>query len=152
MLANFFGSAFFLERLNKTKVNLHRTFVRSYGLLYEQNSQIFFEIFRDFRAFFLTGSVDLSDALAEFFAMLFQRIFVLLNAQHTFDDEYQDCIAENMERIRPFGSIPRQLASQIEKSFIAMRTFSRGLAAGRDVLANLTNKLRFCYILFAMPS
>lgn len=79
--------------------------------------------------------------MGEFFASLFQRIFVLLNAQYSFDDSYQECIAESTERIRPFGNIPRQLASQIEQTFRATRTFSRALATGWDVLNDFFNKV-----------
>jgi len=143
----------FLQLLNNTKVDLHRMFVKNYGLLYQQNSQIFFDMFRAFRDFYTTGSVDLSSSLADFFASLFQRIFVLLNAQHSFDDEYQECIAENTEQIRPFGNIPKQMSSRIEKSFIATRSFSRGLATGRDVLTELVTKVtcvHFCLLVLCL--
>jgi glypican 4 len=130
-----------LQLLNSTKVNLHRLLMKNYGLLYQQNAQIFFDMFRNFREFYLNGNVNLQDALDEFFASLFQRIFTLLNAQHSFDDTYQECIAESTERIQPFGNVPKQLASQIQKTFAATRTFSRALATGRDVLNDYLSKV-----------
>jgi hypothetical protein len=136
-----FDSGFFLQLLNTTKANLHRMLMKTYGLLYQQNSQIFFDMFRNFREFYVKGKVNLPQVLDDFFASLFQRIFVLLNAQHSFDEDYEVCIAESTGRIRPFGNIPKQLASQIEKTFWATRTFSRALATGLDVLNDFVNKV-----------
>jgi len=115
--------------------------IERYGLLYEQNSQLFLDLFHDLQTYFKTGSVDLSDAFDIFFEMLFQRMFVLFNTQYMFDATYEDCVAENTKTIAPFGDIPRHLAAQVKRSFIAARLFVRSLASGRDILADMMSKV-----------
>ena len=115
--------------------------VKRYGLLYEQNSQLFRDLFHDLQTYFKTGSVDLSDAVDIFFETLFQRVFVLFNTQYVFDEAYEDCVAENTKTVAPFGDVPRQLAPQVKRSFIAARMFVRVLAFGRDVLLDMMRKV-----------
>ena len=116
--------------------------IKRYGLLYEQNAQLFLDLFHDLQTYFRTGSVDLTDALDIFFEMLFQRVFTLFNAQYEFDEEYEDCVAENTKAIAPFGDIPRQLSSKVKHSFVAARMFVRALAFGRDVMKDMMRKVQ----------
>jgi len=120
---------------------MHRMLIKRYGLLYEQNSQLFFDLFHDLQAYFRTGSVDLSDALDIFFETLFQRVFVLFNTQYVFDEAYEDCVAENTKAIAPFDDIPRRLSSRVKHSFLAARMFVRALAFGRDVVLDMMRKV-----------
>jgi len=120
---------------------MHKMLVKRYGLLYEQNSQLFLDLFHDFQAYFKTGSVDLADALDIFFETLFQRVFVLFNTQYMFDEAYEDCVADNTKTVAPFGDIPRRLATQVKRSFIAARMFVRSLAFGRDVVTDMMRKV-----------
>jgi len=116
--------------------------VDEYGLLYEQNSHIFLELFHDLQTYFKTGSVDLSDALDIFFETLFQRVFVLFNNQYVFDEAYEDCVAENTKTVAPFGDVPHRLTVQVKRSFIASRMFSRALAFGRDAVVDMMTKVQ----------
>ena len=61
-------------------------------------------------------------------------MFLLLNAQYSFDDKYMQCVAEHMDELKPFGDVPRKLATHVKRAFIAARTFVQGLAIGRDVI------------------
>jgi len=121
---------------------MHAMLVKRYGLLYEQNSQLFLDLFDDFQAYYKTGSVDLSDALDIFFETLFQRVFLLFNTQYVFDEAYEDCVAENTKTVAPFGDVPRRLAALVKRSFVAARMFSRALAFGRDVMIDLMRKVQ----------
>ena len=60
-------------------------FKKTYGILYERNSDVFTDFFKDLEAYYDQGSVDLEQALGEFFAKLYQRMFTVLNSQYTFD-------------------------------------------------------------------
>lgn len=130
-----------MNLLDTSLVEMHRMLIKSYGLLYEQNSQLFFDLFNDLRAYFKTGSVDLSDALDIFFETLFQRVFVLFNAQYVFDEGYEDCVAENTKSVTPFDDIPHQLSSKVKQSFTAARMFVRALSCGRDVMMDMMRKV-----------
>lgn len=120
---------------------MHSMLIKRYGLLYEQNSQLFLDLFHDLQTYFRTGSVDLSDALDIFFEMLFQRVFILFNAQYVFDEAYEDCVAENTKAVAPFDDIPHQLSSKVKHSFTAARTFVRALAFGRDIMMDMMRKV-----------
>jgi len=115
--------------------------IKRYGLLYEQNSQLFLDLFHDLQTYFETGSVDLSDSLDIFFETLFQRVFVLFNTQYVFDEAYEDCVAENTKAVAPFGDVPRRLAIQVKRSFIAARMFVHALEFGRDVSMDMVRKV-----------
>lgn len=131
----FVFAEFFTRMLDQSSVDLHNMFVKTYGLLYQQNSDIFMDLFRNLRRYFKgLGAVDVSVALDEFFSRLMQRIFILLNAQHDFDDNYLNCISDNVDKIRPFGDVPASLLRQIKRSFIAAKTFVQGLAVGCNVI------------------
>jgi len=47
------------------------------------------------------------------------------------------CVAEQVDRLRPFGSTPRRLSGLVRRSFIAARNFVHGLSVGRDIIAAL---------------
>ncbi len=109
-------------------------FVRTYGLLYQQNSHIFTDLFKDLRDYYKGRDVNLIDALDLFFTTLLQRMFELLNAQYTFDDQYLECVSEHMDDLKPFGDVPQKLSIEVRRAFIAARTFVQGLSIGRDVV------------------
>ncbi len=44
-----------------------------------------FPYFQDLEKYYDRGEVDLEDALRRFFAQLYQRMFIVFNAQHSFD-------------------------------------------------------------------
>lgn len=126
---------FFTRMLDQSSVDLHDMFVKTYGLLYQQNSDIFVDLFRNLHRYFKgLGAVDVSVALEEFFSRLMQRIFILLNAQHDFDENYLNCISDNVDKIKPFGDVPASLIRQIKRSFIAAKTFVHGLAVGCNAI------------------
>ena len=109
-------------------------FVRTYGLLYQQNSHIFTNLYDDLRNYYKGRDVNLLDALDGFFIELLQRMFELLNTQYEFDKDYLECVTESMDELKPFGDVPQKLSIQVKRAFIAARTFVQGLAIGRDVI------------------
>jgi len=63
-------------------------FTKTYGVLYQQNARVFADLFRDLHLFYRGSNLNLHEVLDGFFATLLQRMFVLLNAHYTFNDEY----------------------------------------------------------------
>ena len=127
-------AAFFTELLDNAKRDLHDMFVRTYGLLYQQNSHVFTDLFNDLRKYYKGSDINLLDALDNFFSTLMQKMFELLNSQYSFDSSYLECVTEHMDELKPFGDVPQKLSIQIKRAFVAARTFVQGLAIGRDVV------------------
>ena len=113
-------------------------FVRTYGLLYQQNSHVFTDLFTDLRRYYKGSDINLLDVLDNFFSTLMQKMFELLNSQYTFDNEYLECVTEHMDELKPFGDVPQKLSIQVKRAFVAARTFVQGLAIGRDVVLALS--------------
>lgn len=81
----FFLSEFFTDLLAKSKLKFHKLFQKTYGIIYERNSDVFIDFFRDLESYYDRGEVDLERALQKFFSQLYQRMFTVFNAQHSFD-------------------------------------------------------------------
>ncbi|CAH1245041.1 GPC6 [Branchiostoma lanceolatum] len=133
--------AFFQELLDNAEASLHQMFVRTYGVLYEQNSEVFTDLFAELKAYYSGANLDLLEVLDDFFAKLLQKMFQLLNPQYTFDEQYLECVSLNMEELKPFGDVPRKLSIQVKRAFIAARTFVQGLQVGRDVVTKVSQVL-----------
>ena len=78
---------FFRELLENSKRDFHDMFKKTYGILYEQNSEVFTDLFRDLEEYYSRGKLDLEDVMDYFFTTLYQRMFTVLNAQYRFDDK-----------------------------------------------------------------
>lgn len=141
-------SEFFTELLHNAKKDLHEMFVKTYGLLYRENAEIFTQLFEDLLKYYKGTDKSLTSTLDKFFENLLRRMFQLLNVQHKFDDVYLKCVTSKMDQLKPFGAVPQKLSSQVRRSFIAARTFVQGLAIGRDVILEVAKvlNLRIEYI------
>ena len=62
-------------------------FKKTYGILYERNSDVFTDFFKDLESYYENGNVDLEVALQKFFSQLYQRMFSVLNSQYSFDSK-----------------------------------------------------------------
>ena len=132
------GAAFCTELIDKSSKDLHEMFLKTYGQLYQENARIFADLFRQLKAYYRGGDMNLVDVLDGFFATLMQRMFVLLNVQYTFGERYLQCVTEHMDELKPFGDVPQKLAVQVKRAFVAARTFHQGLAIGRDTILAVT--------------
>ncbi|XP_039521636.1 glypican-4-like [Pimephales promelas] len=131
---------FFRELLSNAEKSLNDMFVRTYGLMYVKNAELFEQFFRDLQRYYSHGSsaVNLDDMLADFWTELLERMFRLVNVQYEFSDAYMECVSRHMEQLKPFGDVPRKLRLQLTRSFIAVRTFTRGLALMPDVVGKVS--------------
>ncbi|XP_055034011.1 glypican-4 [Misgurnus anguillicaudatus] len=131
---------FFRELLTNAEKSLHDMFVRTYGLMYVKNAELFKNFFKELGRYYVHGSsaVNLEDMLSEFWTDLLDRMFRLVNVQYEFNDSYMDCVSRHMEQLKPFGDVPRKLRLQLTRSFIAVRTFTRGLALMPEVVGKVS--------------
>jgi len=141
-------------------------FVRTYGLLYEQNADIFIDLFVNLRANYeadvrphvrrqrggtdtdtdtetavsaADSDGDVRRSLDRFFVVLMRRMLTLLNEHRAPpSDQFLYCVSSRMDQLKPFGDVPAKLSAQLHRSFIAARAFVFGLATGSDVLATLS--------------
>lgn len=113
-------------------------FVRTYGRLYMQNSELFKDLFVELKRYYVGGNVNLEEMLNDFWARLLERMFRLVNPQYHFTDEYLECVSKYTEQLKPFGDVPRKLKLQVTRAFVAARTFAQGLAVARDVVSKVS--------------
>ncbi|XP_012232340.1 glypican-6 [Linepithema humile] len=128
---------FFKELLLDSKKGFHEMFKKTYGILYEQNSYVFTDFFKELESYYLKGTVDLDDAMDNFFNTLYQKMFTVLNSQYNFDNKYLECVSDHMKEMRPFGDVPQKLSVQVKRSFVATRAFSQALTIAANVLKNM---------------
>lgn len=127
---------FFLELLKNAESSLHSMFVRTYGMMYVQNAELFKSFFESLTQYYMSGSaaVNLESMLSDFWADLLERMFRLVNVQYEFSDAYMECVSRHTEQLQPFGDVPRKLRLQLSRSFVAARIFVRGLAIMPEVV------------------
>ena len=108
----------FMDLLVKSKLKFHKLFQKTYGIIYERNSDVFIDFFKDLESYYDDGKVNLEDALREFFSRLYQRMFTVFNAQHNFDSTSvnQNTSPKLFQQIRI--SVPSFLDS-IQKNVVA---------------------------------
>lgn len=63
-------------------------FIRTYGVIYERNSYVFSDLFKELETYFANGRVDLLEVMDKFFNTLYQKMFTVLNTQYTFDEKW----------------------------------------------------------------
>uniref|UniRef100_A0AAY4D6J7 Glypican 4 n=1 Tax=Denticeps clupeoides TaxID=299321 RepID=A0AAY4D6J7_9TELE len=131
---------FFRELLTNAEQSLHSMFVRTYGMMYMKNAELFKRFFQDLQRYYVHGAtaVNLDSMLSDFWAELLERMFRLVNVQYDFSDAYMECVSRHTEQLQPFGDVPRKLRIQLKRSFIAARTFTRGLALMPEVVGKVS--------------
>uniref|UniRef100_A0A8C0G3A3 Glypican 4 n=1 Tax=Chelonoidis abingdonii TaxID=106734 RepID=A0A8C0G3A3_CHEAB len=133
-----FFPEFFKELLENAEKSLNDMFLRTYGRLYMQNSELFKDLFIELKRYYVGGNVNLEEMLNDFWARLLERMFRLVNPQYHFTDEYLECVSKYTEQLKPFGDVPRKLKLQVTRAFVAARTFAQGLAVARDVVTKVS--------------
>ncbi|XP_067944756.1 glypican-6-like isoform X2 [Watersipora subatra] len=129
--ANF--NEFFLDLLKSSEQELDAMFSIAYGLQYSQNKDIFDGLFEEFQSYYKGGSINLEDAMNQFFKDIFVRMFALQSPEYDLSDSYLSCVGNQMENLKPFGDIPKTLTRNVRQAFVAARTFVQALAVGRNV-------------------
>lgn len=128
---------YFGNLLSTSKIEFDGMFKKTYGVMYEQNSQIFTDLFIELEKYYSRGQVRLDRAMESFFETLYQKIFMVLNGQYHFDANYLKCVGNHMKELKPFGDVPHKLSLQVKRSFVATRTFSQALIAAADVATKM---------------
>ncbi|KAJ8274580.1 hypothetical protein COCON_G00092050 [Conger conger] len=128
----------FLDLMNRSENSLRESFRVTYGSLYSQNSGVFHDLYGDLRRYYRGSSVNLEEALNEFWARLLERLFKASNPQYTMGDEYLECATKQAETLRPFGETPRDLKLKVTHAFVAARSFVQGLVTSGEVVRKVS--------------
>ncbi|KAG8230058.1 hypothetical protein J437_LFUL009642 [Ladona fulva] len=129
---------FFRDLLSTSKKDFDDMFKRTYGIIYEQNSYVFTDLFEQLERYYTRGRIELSDAMDNFFATLYQKMFTVLNQQYHFSAKYMECVGDHMKELRPFGDVPHKLSVQVKRAFVATRTFAQALSVAATVSSKLS--------------
>lgn len=78
---------YFKDMLNKARIGFHDMFKKTYGMMYEQNSYLFQDLFRDLEKYYDSGNSNIIEVLENFFSVLCQKMFTVMNSQYTFDSK-----------------------------------------------------------------
>lgn len=128
----------FLDLLNRSENSLRESFRVTYGSLYTQNAHVFHDLYGDVRRYYRGSSVNLEEALNEFWARLLERLFKAINLEYNMGDEYLECVAKQTETLRPFGDAPRDLKLKVTHAFVAARSFVQGLVVSGEVVRKVS--------------
>uniref|UniRef100_W8BCM0 Glypican-6 n=2 Tax=Ceratitis capitata TaxID=7213 RepID=W8BCM0_CERCA len=132
-------NSIFRKLLSESKEEFHKMFTRTYGVIYQQNSYVFSDLFNELENYYTRGRVDLLQVMDKFFNTLYQKMFQVLNGQYSFDEKFLNCVSEHMKELKPFGDVPDKLAVQIKRSFVATRTYWQALHTAAEVSKKIIN-------------
>lgn len=90
-----------------------------------------------------SSRTTLEDRLTKFFTQLFPIAYhyaVNPNKQD-FTDKFKNCLYDTIDKIQPFGDIPKQISYSVSKSLEAMRVLIQALNLGVTVLDEIDSSL-----------
>nr|XP_021190742.2 glypican-4 isoform X1 [Helicoverpa armigera]XP_049698389.1 glypican-4 isoform X2 [Helicoverpa armigera]XP_049698390.1 glypican-4 isoform X3 [Helicoverpa armigera]XP_049698391.1 glypican-4 isoform X4 [Helicoverpa armigera]XP_049698392.1 glypican-4 isoform X5 [Helicoverpa armigera] len=128
---------FFKRLLKQSREEFHMMFKRTYGMIYEQHSYVFEQLFEQLERYYTRGDTNFDEMMDGFFSILYNKMFTVLNSQYEFDEKYLKCVNEHMRDIQPFEDVPNKLSVQLRRAVVATRTFHKALRAGADVVRNM---------------
>ena len=138
----------FKSLLSSSKLSLHNMFVDTYGIMYQQNSEIFTSMYESLEQYYATGQVELTKSMQEFFVKLYQKIFQAFNMNRVFAAEYMTCVTDQLEHLKPFKDAPEKLIGEIRHAFVAARTFNQALGSGIDIIKSIVSVSNLSILFF----
>ncbi|CAB3221130.1 unnamed protein product [Arctia plantaginis] len=128
---------FFRRLLKQSREEFHTMFKRTYGMIYEQHSYVFEQLFEQLERYYTRGDTNFDVMIDGFFSILYNKMFTVLNSQYEFDEKYLKCVNEHMRDIQPFEDVPNKFSVQLRRAVVATRTFHKALRAGADVVRSM---------------
>lgn len=127
----------FRSLLTESKMSLHKMFLNTYGMMYEQNTDIFANMFDSLEQYYATGQVPLTKSMESFFERLYQKIFQVVNRNRIFPANYLVCATEQLAHLKPFKDAPEKLIVDIRHALVAARTFNQALNSAIDIIKSI---------------
>lgn len=135
--SNFFSIAYFLELLDKSESWLEESFAKALGPLYAPNAGVFRDLYADLRRYYRGMSLNLEEALDEFWMRLLERLLKASDPSLVSDD-FLECASKQTETLRPFGDAPRELRVRLVRVLVAARAFVQGLNVAGEVVRKVS--------------
>ncbi|XP_023648674.1 glypican-1-like [Paramormyrops kingsleyae] len=132
LYGNFDG--YFAELLNRSEGLLQDWLGSTPGELYAEGAAVSRELYTDLRRYHRGSGVNLEEALNDFWPRLLERLFRVWGLQEPTTGDFLECLAKQMEALRPFGDAPRDLRLRVKRVFVAVRSFVQGLSVSHDVV------------------
>ncbi|XP_028824964.1 glypican-1 [Denticeps clupeoides] len=130
---------YFLELLDGSERWLEESFQTALGGLYGPNAGVFRDLYADLRRYYRGASLNLEEALDEFWARLLERLLkASAPATAPFTDDFLECAAKQTETLQPFGQAPGELKTKVARTFIAARAFVQGLTVAGEVVRKVS--------------
>lgn len=126
----------FRTLLLASKLSLHKMFAETYGMMYEQNTEIFTTMFESLEQYYANGQVKLTKSMDQFFEKLHQKVFYLFLTKPV-PQSYLDCATQQLAELKPFKDVPEKLTNGIRHTFVAARTFFQALNSGMDIIKTI---------------
>lgn len=133
----FYFAVFFRNLIKNSEKDLNSMFLKTYGIFYKNNAQVFIDLFRNLNQYYDGKNLDLTQVMNNFFANLMKQMFQLMNTKYKFDKTFLDCVTQHMDDLKPFGDEKQKLTVQVKRAFVAARAFVQGLNVAVSVLKQL---------------
>ncbi|XP_013163296.1 PREDICTED: glypican-6-like [Papilio xuthus] len=78
---------FFRKLLKVSREEFHNMFKRTYGMIYEQHSYVFEQLFEQLQNYYTRGDTNFDKMMDDFFGILYEKMFTVLNSQYSFDQK-----------------------------------------------------------------
>lgn len=127
----------FRKLLTSAKLGLHIMFQETYGVMYEQNMEVFTSMWVSLEQYYANGNVKLTKSMQDFFDRLNLKIFQVYNNNREFSSSYLECAKEQLSHLKPFKDVPEKLIDSLRHAFVAARTFVQALNNGVDVIKSI---------------
>ncbi|XP_047443991.1 glypican-1-like isoform X2 [Mugil cephalus] len=109
------------------------------GPLYSQNTRLYADLYADLRQYYRGSAVNLDENLSEFWSRLLERTFKASSPTDvTLSDDYLECVAKQLETLRLFGDVPRDMKAKVIRAFVTARSFVQGLLVSTDVVRKVS--------------
>lgn len=132
-----FFSDIFENYIDSSERVLHKEFMKTYRHVYANNTHVTKSFYDKLREHYRNGDHKISDIVNDFFKEVLKGMYLLVRTG-TVTYTKKGCIALTYGKLQPFGKIPRDIISRLQRSFTAARTIIKGLQFGKSVVERLS--------------
>ena len=112
-------------------------FKETYRSHYTDNAYIIDDLYKSLNQYIDGAELDLNVKFNTFFGNLHEKVYIMVKPFNSFDTKYRNCIRDNTNVVKPFGTRQQYISFQMTRAFEASRVFLQGLKEGQDVTLKL---------------
>lgn len=130
-------NTFFRKLLTQSRIELRDMFKKTYGMIYEQHSYVFEDLFNKLEQYYVVGDINLPSTMKYFFGILYEKMFTVINSQYVLKETYLNCVKGAMHKTQPFADVPEKLSVQLGRALVATRTFYLALDKASQIVRSI---------------